>query len=369
MKKKIGVMIIGILVIAIIVAYIMMFTDFGQSVRTDLYETYGKEKEIVIIEKPKNIKVTYHYGMSDIGFEMNVTDEEIINQLVDSISNKELNNETKAGIMLYIRGKYEVNFGNDITIKFDGYDNGYIKLSNKEKEFITQINSEGLKKIEDIINVKLAENAKVFNTKKITVTNAENKSVDITRKTAIEYILNECRYVGTKETNSNEVQEELRYKIDFNNGIEILQYEGIEQGKLTKDGTKYEVYGLEALDRILEFVFYDSERKDKMFSTDKIIIESLSQSIEITDKDIIEKITTPLVYSDLQERDYISKRDITEEYNNAIKVKINDYELLVSDKRGAFTMGDRYIIYPDKTRKMYFLLEDIEDYINELLYE
>ena len=43
MKKKIGVMIIGILVIAIIVAYIMMFTDFGQSVRTDLYETYGKE--------------------------------------------------------------------------------------------------------------------------------------------------------------------------------------------------------------------------------------------------------------------------------------------------------------------------------------
>ncbi len=58
MKKKIGVMMIGILVIAIIiVAYIMMFTDFGQSVRSDLYETYGKEKEIVIIEKPKNIKV------------------------------------------------------------------------------------------------------------------------------------------------------------------------------------------------------------------------------------------------------------------------------------------------------------------------
>lgn len=369
MKKRIGIIIAVAIIIMIIVAYIMMFTDFGQEIRSNLYDKYGMEKEIVTIEKPSSVKVAYKYGMSNVGFEINVTDEEVIDNLVNGISNKELNNETKAGIMLAIMGKYEVDFGNGTKIKFDSYHNGYIKLCNNEKEFITQINSESLEKIGDIINRKLANDAKMFNTDKITITNTEDKQVDITRKTAVEYILNECKDIGTKEIGRETIKEKLKYKINFNNGIEILQYDDTYKSILIKDGAQYEAYGVGALDRILELAFYDSEQKAEMFNTDKIIIESPSKSIEITNKDIIEKITTPIVYSDLQERDYISERDITEEYKNVIKVKINDYELLVSDKRGTFTMGDRYIIYPDKTRKMYFLLEDIEDYVNDLLYE
>ncbi len=370
MKKKIGIIVIGIAVITIIVVCIILFTDFGQKVRSDVYEKYGMEKEIVNIEKQKDIKVTYHYGSSNVGFETKITDENIINKVINSISNRELNNETKAGIMLYITGKYEVDFGNNIVMKFDGYyDDGYVKISNKEKEFITQINPQVLKEIVEIIDTKLTENAKMFHTKKITVMDAKNKSIDITRKTAVEYILHECKDIGTKKADTKEIQNKLRYKINFNNGIEIIQYEETEQGSLMKDGVQYEAYGLEALDRIFELAFYDSDQKDKIFSTNKIIIESPSKTIQITDKDIIEKITTPIVYSDLQERDYISNRDITEEYKYAIKVKINEYELLVSDKNGTYTMGDRYIIYPDKTRKMYFLLNDIENYINELLYK
>ena len=369
MKRKTRIMIGVVVIILIIVAYIIMFTSFRQGIRSNVYYKYGIKKERTKIEQPKSIKVSYNYGMSDVGFEINVTDEEVINALVSSISNKELNDETKAGILLYIMGKYEIDFGNDTKIKFDNYNNGYIKLCNNEKEIITQIDLKCLKKIEDIIDIKLTEDAKMFNTDKITVTNIENKQIDITRKTAIEYILSQCKDIGTKEFDGNMIKEQLRYKINFNNGIEILQYDESYKAILIKDGIQYEAYGLEALDRVLEFAFYDSEQKDKMLSTNKIIIESSSKSIEITDENIIERITTPIVYSDLQERDYITERDITKEYNNAIKVKINGYELLVSDKRGTFTMGDRYIIYPDKTRKMYFLLEDIENYVNKLLYE
>lgn len=366
MKKKTKIIIFIVIIIIAIFVCIIKFKDFRQEVSGN---TYKIEKEIVLIEKPKSIKVSYHYGSSDVGIEIDMTDEEIINELVDAISNNELNNETKAGLMLEIIGKYEIDFGNGKKIKFDRLNSEYIKICDKEKEFITKIELKSpLKKIGTIIDKKLTEDAKMFNTDKITVTNIENKKVDITRKTALEYILKECKDIGVKQIEDSTINEKLKYKINFNNGIEIIQYDGLNKGTLIENSTKYEVYGLEVLYKILEFAFYDSEEKDKMFSADKIIIESSSKSIEITDKDIIEKITTPIVYSDLQERDYISNRDIEEEYNNAIKVKINDYELLVSDKNKDTRMGDRYIIYPDKTRKMYFLLEDIEDYVNELLY-
>lgn len=363
--------ILFIIIILLLVTILIMFTDFGQSIRSKLHYKYGIEKEVVIIEQPKNIKVTYNYGMSDVKFEITITDEDLINNLVDSISNKKLNNETKAGIMLEIIGTYEVDLSNNIKIKFDNYSNGYIKLCNNGEEFITQINSESLKKIEDIINVKLTEDAQIFDTNKISITNIKNKQVDVIRKTAINYVLNKCKYIGTKEIDGNIINEQLhlKYKINFNNGIEIIQYDELYKSFLIKNGKQYEVFGLEVLDRFLEFAFYDSEQKDEMFRTEKIILESPNKSIEVTDKDVIEKITTPIVYSELQERDYINERDITEEYNNAIKIKINGYELLVSDNKGTFTMGDRYIIYPNKTRKMYFLLEDIEGYVNELLYK
>lgn len=384
-KRRLKISVIILSVVCIFALGVVILIIHNAGVVTKNAKTAHTFYETVVIEKPESIKVNYYYGdgMQKEGFELDITDKELINELVDSISNKELVNETKAGLMLEIIGNYEFDFGNNIKVEIGDFRSGYVKIHDHGKDFITQINVEPFKKIESIVNAKLTEDAKIFNTDKITITNNENKQVNITRKTALEYFLKECKDIGVKGVyedtdkkepnymvnwNSTDIPEEPKYKINFNNGIEIWQYNESIKNVCIKDEIKYRVYGVEALYKILEFAFYDSEEKNKMFSTDKIIIESPSKVVEVTDKDIIEKLTTPIVYSDLQERDYISERDITEEYNNAIKIKINDYEVLVSDKGGEVRMGDRYIIYPDKTRKMYFLLEDIEDYANELLY-
>lgn len=378
-KRRLKISIIVLLAVCIFALGVVILVIHNANVivnRALVYET-------VVIEKPESINVNYYYGdgMQKEGFELKITDKELINELIDSISNKELVNETKAGLKLDIIGKYEFDFGNNIKVEIGDFRSGYIKIHDNDKEFITQIDVKPFKKIENIVDEKLTEDAKMFNTDKITITNSESKIVDITRRTALEYFLKECKDIGIKGVyedkeepnhmvnwNNTDIPEEPKYKINFNNGVEIWQYNESIKNVCIKDGVKYRVYGVEELYYILELAFYDSEEKDKMFSTDRIIIESPSKIVEITDKDIIEKLTTPIVYSDLQERDYISERDITEEYKNAIKIKINDYEVLVSDKLGEARMGDRYIIYPDKTRKMYWLLEDIENYANELLY-
>lgn len=380
-KRRLKISVTVLLVVCIFALGIVILVIHNANVivsRPLVYET-------VVIEKPESVKVNYYYGygLPKEGFELEITDKELINELVDSISNKKLVNETKAGLKLEIIGKYKFDFGNNIKVEIGDFHSGYIKIHDNDKEFITQIDVKPFKKIESIVDAKLTEDAKRFNTNKITITNSENKRVDITRKTALEYFLKQCKDIGIngvyedtakEEPNymvnwdNTNIEEGPKYKIDFNNGIEIWQYDESIKNVCIKDGIKYKVYGVEELYYILELAFYDSEEKDKMFSTNKIIIESPSKSVEITDKEIIEKLTTPIVYSDLQERAYISERDITEEYKNAIKIKINDYEVLVSDKGGEARMGDRYIIYPDKTRKMYFLLKDIEDYANELLY-
>ena len=104
-----------------------------------------------------------------------------------------------------------------------------------------------------------------------------------------------------------------------------------------------------------------------MFTTNKITITDSNKSIEITDKETIEKITTPIIYSNMQEKDWLENYDIAEEYNNGIKIKINSYEFLIPGKKGSVTIGNRYIISEDRKISLCFPLQDIEKYVNQLL--
>ena len=159
MKKKIGIIILILITIAVLLTIAIMFTDLGQKIRSSLYYEYKIEKESITIPETECIKVKYTYELSNASFEIDVTDKEVISTLVNSISNKQLNNESKAGIMLFIMGKYTVDFGNDITLQFDNCSTGYVMIDNKGDKFITQINSKGLKMIQDIIDKKITENA------------------------------------------------------------------------------------------------------------------------------------------------------------------------------------------------------------------
>ena len=141
-----------------------------------------------------------------------------------------------------------------------------------------------------------------------------------------------------------------------------------ETGFLIKDEIQYELFYITSnLDSILEYAFdEDIDNKEQMFSTDKITITNPNKTIEITDKDIIEKITTPIIYSHITPQELSNKMinnlNIIDEYNNGTKIKVNDYEILISTRT-----DNIYIISSDKKIKPIEPLQGFRKYVNELL--
>lgn len=366
MNKKTVVVILIIAILVMAVSFIM-FTDLGSEIREFIYYKITTPKETVKIEEQEKIIITYTYSFQEESFDIEVTDQEFIKMIKDNISNKKLNNYS-GQIGLAILGEYSVDLGNDVSFKFDYYDDdGYVYMSNKNKHFLTRIEPEILSKVIDIVDIKLTENASIFQTQKVTVTDKEDNPINIERKTAIEYILKQCKNIYTKEMDYEPTIVTPDYEINFNNGVQIIKYNKNDRGFLLKDGILYEAYGLQALDTILENTFDNVEEKEQMFNTNNITITSPKKIIEITDKNIIEKIITPIIYSKMQETEWTKNYDITEEYNNGIKIKINNYEFLIPGKVGTVTIGNRYIISEDKKISLCFPLEDLEEYANELL--
>ena len=377
MNKKIGIIIFIIIIILAIIIGTIMFTGLGREIRTLLHYQFTIPKEIVTVEEQEHITVTYTYKMEGESFDIDVTDKELIQMITDSISNKKLENYS-GQIGLAVMGEYTVNLGNNISFQFDCYDDdGFVMLYNQDKHFLTKINPEILRKIIEIVDVKLTENIEMFKTDKITVTKQimnENKAsvlskenLAIEQKTAIEYILRQCKNIYTKEINYEPNIVTPDYVMEFHDNVQLFIYDKNERGWLLKDGILSEAYGLNVFDTILENAFENIEEKKQMFTADKITITNPKKSVEITEKNIMERITTPLIYSAIQETNWLSDYNITEEYNNGIKIKINDYEFLIPGKIGTVTIGNRYIISADKKIRLCFPLQDLEEYANELL--
>lgn len=374
MKKKIGIIILITIIILSVAIGIVMSTGLGGEIRSYLYYKISTPKEVVSLDIPEHINVTYTYMWQGENFNVDVTDIELIKMIEDDISNRKLDNYSSQ-IGLVIMGEYKVDLGNDISFTFDYYDDeGFVMMYNNDKHFLTKINPEILKRIISIVDIKLTENIQIFKTDKITITKAileDNKAtilnkcnVDIDEKTAIEYILNQCKNVYIKEIAYQPSIVHPDYEIDFNNNVKLLIYKENQRGWLLQDGILSEAYGLNVFDTFLENSFNDIEQKKKMFNADKITILSPDKSLEITNKDTIERITTPLIYSSITRPDWIQDYDITEEYNTGIKVTINDNEFLIP---GIKTIGNRYVITKDNKISLCFPLQDIEKYINELL--
>ena len=156
MKKEIRMelVVLIVLIVVIVTVVILKYTEIGQDIMESISSKFESKTEVIMIEEPKKIKLTYVERSSMESFDIEVSDEKLIKMIVDNISNKELFNETKAGIMLMIFGNYKVDLENDINFKFDDYNEGYIKIHTPEKEFITKINPEVLKKIKDIVDTE-----------------------------------------------------------------------------------------------------------------------------------------------------------------------------------------------------------------------
>ncbi len=365
-KKKIIIISVIILVLAIAFS-IIAFTGIGAEIGSYLKYKIMVPKEIVSFEEKEHITITYTYPLQNEKFDIDVTDEELIKIIKDNINNKKLENYSGV-IGLAVMGTYKVELDESTSFAFDYEDeDGYVMMEHNEKQFLTKIEPKILSKIVAIVDEKLTENIQMFKTEKITITNKEGKQIEINRKTAIDYLLEQC-----KDITSEEIVDELNivapdYTIKFNDEVEIFKYNQSDQGFLLKNGNLNRVYGLEGFNTFLENAFENLEEKEKMFTADKITITSKEKIIEITDKNIIEKITTPLIYGTIQARDWLENYDITEEYENGIKVKINTCEFLIPGKIGYVTIGNRYIIAEDKKIKLCFPLQDIEKYVNELL--
>ena len=368
MKKKVLIIVLVIVAILLVVAAvgIIMFTDVGQGVRTFLYEQFVLPKRTVKIGDLENVIITYTYDGEE-SFEINTEDAELI-KMIEKISNKRLIDYSSQIGLAYL-GYYKVDLGNDVSFCFDNYDDdGLVFITDKDKTFLTKINPEILEKVIEIVDEKLAEKAKIFETDRVTLSQKDNSNkIEITEKTAVDYILEQCKNVYIKEIDYLPSIVSPDYELEFNNEVSLLIYKDNSKGWLLKDGILSEAYGVDTFENIIKNALEDNQTKKEMFTTDKIAIEYKDKSIEITDKEQIEKITTPLIYSKIESRDFLKTYDITEEYNAGIKVKINNYEYLIPGKKGKTTIGNRYIISQDGEISLCFPLASIDSYINELL--
>lgn len=365
MKKRIGI-VAFVLGIILILVCVIMFTDFGNDIRAFVYGEIILPKEEVEMEEVSQIKITYTYRWQEESFDIEVTDEELVTLIQENIADKKLKNYSSS-IGLAVLGEYNVDLSNGVSFMFDSYDeDGFVMLNNNGKQFLTAINPEILKLIIEKVDVELTERASIFKTDKVTISQGEN-AVEITEKTALEYIINQCKNVYSKEIDYTPEIEEPDYEIDFNNNIKLYIYKQNEQGWIEKDGKISEAYGLTTFDTIIENALNNISEKREIFTTNKITITDSNKSIEITDQDVIEKITTPLIYSNFGTPEWLKDYDITEEYNGGIRVKINNYEYLIPGKVGNVNIGSRYAISEDKVISLCYPLISIDDYVNELL--
>ncbi len=376
MKKAWKITGIIVLLMLVIIIGIINFTDFGQEVRDYIIYKIFTPRESVEIENQEHIKITYKYSWEDgsEGFDIDVTDKDFIKMLHDNISNKKLNNYS-GQIGLLIMGQYKVYLGNNISFAFDYYDDdGYVMMSNESKSYLTKINPEILEKVVQIVDEKLTKEVSKFKTDKINITMTEKgendtvlkkNNIEINEKSAIEYIINQCKNVYTKQINYEPNIVNPDYEIDFNNDVKLWLYNGSDKGWMHNGETLSEAYGLSNFNTFLENTFKNElELKKQMFTADKISIISPDKQIELTDKESVEKITTILKYSKIYKTDWLEDYDISEEYDTGIKVKINDNVYLIpSDK----SIGNRYIVDKDKKIYLCFSLTNIEQYIYELL--
>ena len=366
MKKKVVIIVLVIVVILLVLSGIIIFTDAGQGVRTFLYEQLVLPKRTVTIGDLENVVITYKYDEEE-SFDITTEDAELI-KMIEEISNKRLVDHSSQIGLAYL-GYYKVDLGNDVSFTFDNYDDdGFVFITDKDRTFLAKIEPRILEKVMDIVDQELTERTKIFQTDKVTLSQKDNTNkITITEKTAVDYILEQCKNVYIKEINYLPSIVTPDYELDFNNDIILAIYKDNAKGWLLKDGILSEAYRVDTFENIIENALEDNQTKREMFSTDKITIEYKNKSIEITDNEQIEKITTPLIYSDIATPSWLEDYDITEEYNGGIKVKINNYEYLIPGKKGDVTIGNRYIISQDGEISLCFPLKSIDSYINELL--
>ena len=366
MKKKVVIIVLVIVVILLVLSGIIIFTDAGQGVRTFLYEQLVLPKRTVTIGDLENVVITYKYDEEE-SFDITTEDAELI-KMIEEISNKRLVDHSSQIGLAYL-GYYKVDLGNDVSFTFDNYDDdGFVFITDKDRTFLAKIEPRILEKVMDIVDQELTERTKIFQTDKVTLSQKDNTNkIEITEKTAVDYILEQCKNVYIKEINYLPSIVTPDYELDFNNDIILAIYKDNAKGWLLKDGILSEAYRVDTFENIIKNALQDNQTKREMFATDKITIEYKNKSIEITDNEQIEKITTPLIYSDIATPSWLEDYDITEEYNGGIKVKINNYEYLIPGKKGDVTIGNRYIISQDGKISLCFPLKSIDSYINELL--
>ena len=272
MKKKVVIIVLVIVVILLVLSGIIIFTDAGQGVRTFLYEQFELSKETVEISNLEQIKITYKYD--DVESFDTTTDEAELLKMIEELSNKKLVNYSST-LMLAVFGTYTVDLDDNIQIQFDDYDkDGYVRIIDKDKSFLTKINPEILEKVIEIVDQELTERTKIFETDKVTLSQKDNTNkITITEKTAVDYILEQCKNVYIKEINYLPSIVTPDYELDFNNDIILAIYKDNDKGWLLQDGILSEAYRVDTFENIIKNALQDNQTKREMFATDKITIE------------------------------------------------------------------------------------------------
>ena len=93
MKKIVGIVAL-VLGIILILLCVIMFTDLGNDIKVFVYEELTLPKEIVEMEEPDKIKITYTYWPDEERFDIEITDKELITLIQESVTDKKLKNNS-----------------------------------------------------------------------------------------------------------------------------------------------------------------------------------------------------------------------------------------------------------------------------------
>lgn len=350
--------------VLLIVIFAIILSVGVSFINRNTNEIQTSQMEIV-----NKIVVTYSYYSpmtTENGTKLTIelTNSEDVKALTKSLENLDTTNYSdKVGLI--ISGMYQVDLENGTRILFDSNADEYASFQKNEKKSLIKIPKEFKDKIIEIVDRKLTEKAKQYETDKITISQEGMNPIDIEDAFVLQAILENTKNIVV-DKNIDMRNFEKSFEINFNNGIRIEVSSKEYIGKLYQNQEAERAVRLpvELVDLISNRINNEKNEKIALFQAETITLEHAGVAKDITEPEKIEAITKRLVYSKISHLNYLDSETFK------IETTPDDYILNINGNRlviyNSTTYASRQIIYQDGTYDDITFVMGVEELIKSL---
>jgi len=356
MKRLVPVLLIVIFAIILSIGVSFLNRNTNE-IQTSQMEIVNK----VVLTYSYYSPMTYENGTK---LTIEVTNQEEVKALTKSLENLDTTNYSdKVGLI--ISGIYQVDFETGTRILFDSNLDEYASFQKNEKKSLIKIPKEFKDKVIEIVDRKLTEKAKVYETEKITLSQEGTEPIEIQDIFVLENVLENTKNIVV-DKNIDMRNYEKNFEINFNNGIRIEVCSKEYIGKLyqNQEAEKLVRLPVELVDLMDNRIKNEKSGKVELFQTDLITIEHNGVATDITEGEKIEAITKRLAYSKISHLNYLDSDTFK------IETLPEDYILNINGNRlviyNSPTYASRQIIYQDGTYDDITFVLGVEELIKNL---